>query len=251
MSYQELAKIEKKKYAERLDYLRASSMQSSPEEIYLLLDPVKVEMAAEAQLSRKAHTIEYWRNGLILLPLMCTWLSLGLAAFAYAETYPQHPEQPFLKQWADGFPGARLWAPDFITTAGIDVVLLAALLILTIWAQNIEHDARNKAARIRSWLEDELYRLAKASVVRSLGVGAENKRPQWAVEVHGAILHLTNALMGVESLVKSSQDTLTTLVNASQITFENLVRTSQEKLEGSVLQFSGAFMSKASTSIRN
>src|SRR5437762_10300220 len=106
MSYKELAEIEKKKYTERLDYLRAPSTQSSPEEIYLLLDPVKVEMVAEAQLSRGAHTIESWRNGLILLPLMFTWLSLGLAAFAYAGTYSQHPELPFLKQWADGFPGA-------------------------------------------------------------------------------------------------------------------------------------------------
>jgi hypothetical protein len=240
MSYKELAEIEKKKYTERLDYLHAPSTQSSPEEIYLLLDPVKVEMAAEAQLSRKAHTIESWRNGIILLPLMFTWLSLGLAALAYAQIYPLHPEQPFLKQWADGFPGAMWWTPNFITTAGADALLIAILLTLTVWAQSIENGARNKAAKIRSWLEDELYNLARKATVRSLGAGAENKRPQWAVEVHSAILHLSNALMGVESLVKSSQDTLTMLVSSSQTTFENLVRASQEKLEGSVLQFSGA-----------
>jgi hypothetical protein len=240
MSYKELAEIEKNKYTERLDYLHAPSTQSSPEEIYLLLDPVKVEMAAEAQLSRRAHTIESWRNGLILLPLMLTWLSLGLASFAYAETYSRHPEQPFLKQWADGFPDAMWWTPNFIATAGADVVLITILLVLTIWSQSIENGARNKAAKIRSWLEDELYHLAKTATVRSLGVGAENKRPQWAVEVHSAILHLTNALMGVESLVKTSQDTLTQLVSSSQTTFENLVQASQEKLEGSVLQFSGA-----------
>ncbi len=241
-SYEELAKIEQGKYTKRLDFLRVSSTKTSPEEIYLLLDSTKVESAVEAQVSRWAHRLEAWRNGLILLPLLLTWLSLGLAALAYIQTYQAHLDQSFLKQWADGFPGASLPLPvlSFIDVAAIDAALILILILLTIAIQFIEGYARSQAAKIRAWLDDELFNLATSSQVHSLGVGADNKRPTWAVEVHSAISHLNSALMGVESLVKSSQDTLTNLVNTSQTTFENLVKASQEELKGSVTQFSGA-----------
>jgi methyl-accepting chemotaxis protein len=242
MSYEELAKIEQGKYTKRLDFLHLPSTKTSPEEIYLLLDSTKVESAAETQLSRWAHRLEAWRNGLILLPLLLTWLSLGLAALAYIQTYQAHADQPFLKQWADGFPGTSLPFPvlSFIEVAGIDAALILILILLTIAVQIIESYARSQASKIRAWLDDELFNLASSSPVRSLGVGTDNKRPAWAVEVHSAISHLNNALIGVESLVKSSHDTLTNLVNTSQTTFENLVKASQEELKGSVTQFSGA-----------
>lgn len=251
MSYQELAKIEQGKYNTRLDFLHKQAPKTASEEIYLLLDPAKVEVIAEAQFMRWAYRLESWRNGLILLPLLITWLSLGLAAFAYVQAYTVHPDQPFLKQWADGFPGIELGilsfigvqelrVPSFVFVATTDAILIAVLLILTISTQGIESRARRRAARLRSWLEEELYELASTSAVKSLGAGAENKSPAWAVEVHTAISQLNTALKGVEALVESSQKTLTNLVNNSQTTFANLVQASQEKLEDSVRQFGGA-----------
>src|SRR5437667_1368386 len=134
VSYKELAKIEQGKYSKRLDFLRRQSPKTSPEEIYLLLDPTKVESAAEAQLSLWVHGLEYWRNGLILMPLLFTWLSLGLAALAYVETYSPSLNQPFLKLWADGFPGTTWLVPNFIEVAVFDALLIAILLGLTIGA---------------------------------------------------------------------------------------------------------------------
>jgi hypothetical protein len=235
----ELAGIEQGKYAERLTSLRRQSPNISAEEIYLLLDPTKVEKAAEAQLSLWVHRLEYWRNGLILLPLLVTWLSLGLAVLAYVQTYSPSLNQPFLMLWAGGFPGTTWPVPNFISVAVSDASLIAILLGLTIVTQWFEGRARKQAAQISSWLEAELYELALKSAVKSLGAGAENKRPAWAVEVHTAISHLNTALKGVETLVQSSERMLTNLMSRSQTTFENLVRVSHERFEGSVRQFSG------------
>src|SRR5229473_6110529 len=166
-NYKELAKIEQGKYTKRLDFLSQQSPKTSPEEIYLLLDPTKVESAVEAQLSRWARILESWRNGLILLPLLITWLSLGEAAFAYVQTYPAHPDLPFLQQWANGFPGISLPFPvlNFIAVAVVDAGLIFILSILTVSALIIEYHASKQAGKLRSWLENELYGLASASQV--------------------------------------------------------------------------------------
>jgi hypothetical protein len=240
MSFETLKKVEQEKYAKRLYFLHQQSPKISPEEIYLLLDPAKVESIAETQFARWAYRLESWRNGLILVPLLVTWLSLGLAAIAYVQTYQTNPDQPFLKQWADGFPGTTWPVPSFIAVAISDALLISIMLSLTIGSQMIESHAQKKAATLRSWLDDELYGMAAASEMRSLGAGTENKRPAWAMEVHDAINHLNTALRGVESLVSTSHDALKLLVSTSQTTFENLVQASQEKLEGSVRQFGGA-----------
>src|SRR5581483_9144412 len=134
----ELTNIEQGKFAKRLAFLRQQSPKTSAEEIYLLLDPVKVENVAESQFARWAYRFESWRNGLILLPLLLTWLSLGLAALAYLQTYSLYPGQPFLKLWAEGFPGADLPTPSFIIVAATDAVVITTLLALTIGAQIIE-----------------------------------------------------------------------------------------------------------------
>src|SRR5260370_36845024 len=74
--------------------------------MHLVVDPTEVGTVAEIQFSRGAHRLEGWRNGLVLLPLMVTWFSLGLASIAYAQSIGGDPKlvaQPFLNQWADGF----------------------------------------------------------------------------------------------------------------------------------------------------
>jgi len=241
VSDNELSKIAKGKYADRLNFLRLNAQKTPAEEFYLLLNPADVESVAEAHFASRAYTLEFWRNGLILLPLFITWLSLGMAALAYIQTYSLSPD-PFLKQWADGFPKATLPLPilSFIDVAAIDATLILILLLLTFFAQIIESDARKRAAQLRSWLDEELYILASSSLVKSLGEGPDNRQPAWAVEVHTAINHLAQALKGVEGLVQSSQQTLQNLVQTSQTTFNNLVDASQDKLEGSVREFRGA-----------
>lgn len=240
----DLADLKQKKFAERLTFLRQQSPRISPEEIYLLLDPTEVEDAAEEHFARLAYTLESWRSSLVLLPVLITWLSLGLAALAYTQSYPIHPDQPFLKLWTDGFPGITWPVPSFPQVAALDVLLLLTMVALTVLVQYIEKRAREKATSLRLWLDNELYTLARASEVRSLGAGQDNKKPAWAVDVHAAISHLDGALTGVATLVNASQDAVKLLVASSQTNLENMVQASQEKLEGSIRQFSDALGSQ-------
>lgn len=232
----ELYQIEHGKYVKRLDFLRMQSPNVSPEEIYLALNPATVEDVAQTQFARWGRRLETWRNGLILLPLLITWISLGLASLAY-KTNSVPSNQSFLTQWINGFPGSGSLVLGFFEVVAIDAVLLAILLVLTVCAPIIESRAHKRAAYLRSWLEDELHRLASTSLVRSLGYGIENKRPQWAVEVYSATSQLNRVLAGVESLVESSQQSLTNLLDDSQTTFKNLVLASQGTFEDSIRQF--------------
>src|SRR5204863_9253872 len=118
------------------------------------------------------------------------------------KTYTLSPDA-FLKQWADGFPQANLSfpIPNFIEVAAVDASLILLLILLTGIAQVIETFAHKRTAIICSWLDEELYKLAASSLVKSLGDGPENKQPAWAVEVHTAISHLNQALAGVKGLV--------------------------------------------------
>lgn len=187
MPKSDFSKIEQGMYEKQLEDLRQRSPKTSPEEIYLLLNPQRIETAAEAYLARGTYTLEGWRNGLILLPLLLTWLSLGSAVLAYMQTYTIKPDEPFLKRWAEGFPEAPWPVISLVHTAWGGALLIGMLFVLTIVAGIIEHQARVRAAKVRSWLDNELYMLASASMVKSLGDGPQDKQPAWAVEVHTAI----------------------------------------------------------------
>ena len=236
----DLAKVAGGIFKKQLLFLRQQGTRIAPEEIYLLLDPAKVESTAEDYFSRGAVSLEGVRNLFILLPILVTWLSLGLAAVAYSQIYSLHPDQSFLKLWADGFPGIHWPVPNFPAVAAIDVGLLTFLLSLTAGIQFIEWNARRKAATLRSRLDVEIMNMVVSSQIHSLGAGPENKKPAWAVEVQGAMNQLTRAVGSVETLVRASQDALKLLVTSSQTTLENLVESSQTKLEGSVREFSQA-----------
>lgn len=234
----DLAKIAGGIFKKQLLFLRQQGTRIAPEEIYLLLDPAKVESAAEDYFARWAVLLEAIRNIFILLPILVTWLSLGLAAIAYTQIYRVYPDQSFLKLWADGFPGIHWPVPDFPTVAALDVGLLTFLLLLTTSIQFIEWSAQRKAARLRSELDVEILNMVISSQIHSLGAGPGNKKPAWAGEVQDAMNHLTHAVSSVEALVRDSHYALKLLVDTSQKTLEDLVQASQTKLEGSVREFS-------------
>ena len=219
-----LGEVDNGRVIKRLQYLRDGYETLSPEEMYLIVNPAEVGATAEAQFIRKARRLVGWRNGLVLLPLMITWLSLGLASIAYAQSIALDPKlvaQPFLKQWADGFPkistlditfvhiplavnGIRLFT--FGEIALIDCILLAILLCITLTTQFQETRAHKRSVELSTWLEEELYELSRESLVRSLGPGPGNKQPLWAVEVHAAISHLSGVLAEVKNVVSSFGD---------------------------------------------
>jgi exonuclease VII small subunit/carbon monoxide dehydrogenase subunit G len=241
MSEKELQNIAKGKYTLRLAALRLKAASMPVEDFHVFLNPSEVESVSEEKYARLASVCEFGRNGLVLVPLLVTWLSLAIAALAYTQTYSRSSDS-FFKQWADGFPGTHVGFPiiSFIETAKIDVILISLLFLLTLLVQIFESTAHWRASKLRSWLDDELFKLASSSLVISLGEGPENKQPAWAVEVHTAINHLNHTLEGVVALVNSSQATLKNMADTSETTLKNIMETSQAKLESSVREFQRA-----------
>lgn len=225
-------------FIEQLKFLRLQGMYLAPEDIYLLLDPAKVESTAEDHFARWAAHLEAVRNIFILLPILITWLSLGMAAVAYAQIYSLYPQESFLKLWADGFPGVTWPVPAFPVVAALDVILLTFLLSLTAGIQSIEWRARSKAAWLRTQLDRELLGMVIQAQRQVLSAGPGNRKPAWAGEVQNAMNHLAHAVSSVEDLVKASQESLKLMVDTSHRALENLVQTSQATLEGSSREFS-------------
>lgn len=201
-----------------LKQLREKCEETPPGEFYLVLNPSEVGAAAEIQFSRKARGIEGWRNGLILLPIMITWISLGLAGLAYTQSIGLNPKlvaEPFLQQWADGFTILHfiaIWSfhlPleigkwryfSFGDVAALDCLLFAILLFLTWRAQSIEAKAHKAAIELSTWLREECNDLRIRSYARALGPG---EAPPWAAIVNKSIADLQVAMKDMVSLIHS------------------------------------------------
>ena len=125
------------------------------------------EIAASRQRPvRTAHTL---RNICALLPLLVTWIALGLASRAYSSDLAAHPAnstEPFLLLWQQGF-GSGF--PTFLDVALMDFTLLLVVIALTGWVHHVESKAAQSQARIIDNLYSALNTLAAAteqSVVR-------------------------------------------------------------------------------------
>lgn len=238
MVEKDLEKVAGGIFKKQLLFLQKEGIKIGPEATCSLLDPAKVESAAEDHFVRAATILEAMRNIFILFPILVTWLSLGLAATAYSQIAQTYSNQSFLKLWADGFPGAHEPAPAFSVVAGLDVSILILLLILTFLIHVIEGMARHKAARLRFWLEKELLEITQITVKYSPAAGPGGQPPNWVGEVKNAMDHLTHAVEKVEGFVKASQDELNLLVDTSQRALENLMAASRATLESSSREFS-------------
>ncbi len=206
-----------------LEQMRDTCEETAPGEIYLVLNPAEIGVAAEAQFAKKANVIESWRNSLILLPIMITWISLGLAGLAYTQSIGMNPKlvaEPLLQQWAEGFSILNyitLWSfhlPlhlgqwryfSFGGVAALDCILFAFLLILTWLAQSIEIQAHKDSIELSTWLREECNTLRMRSYARALGPG---EVPPWAAIVNKSIAELQDAMKEMVLLIHSFDDVL-------------------------------------------
>lgn len=207
----ELASINNGTYAARLESLKINPQARPIEEFYLLLDVETVEKAARTHFAQQTGAWEFLRNVLIVSS------TLVLFFFVCLVTLLSWSHSPF----------------PFLQAVAIVLLLLAGLgflagLLLAFFAERLKHDAHDRAAQMRVWLDGEIYTLAALSLVRSLGPGPADRQPVWSVMVHQAISHLGQALAEVEQLV-----------NASHVTLQSIAQTSQEKLEESLREFRG------------
>jgi len=199
---------------------------TSPNEIYLVLDPSGVAQAAEAQFSQKAQVIEGRRNTLILLPIMVTWISLGLAGLAYAQGIAMDKTlvaKPLLQQWAEGFTNLEyvsVWLFHLPLTLGpwhyfsfgdvafLDFLLFVVLLILTRRAQNIEVRAAKDAAELGIWLREECEILRAHTFAHTIGEGAGGDAPKWTVLVNKSVEDLRAVMNEAITLIRSFDEVL-------------------------------------------
>jgi len=217
-----------------------------------LADP---ELAADELASarqrpvRRAHT---WRNAFALLPLLITWIALGLASLAYRAELAKHPgdaTKPFLLLWQQGF-GGRF--PTFAEVAFIDFGLLLIVLLMTGWV----HWTEGQAAKSRTGAMESLY-----TAMDALEVAVEHGTPRapasaddWAKAAqkiiteameetrllattgHAAIEQASVALAGIqqqgrEFIERYSADIRETLAAVREDNEQFIIRTARETRE--------------------
>ena len=95
---------------------------------------------------------------LLFAPITWTWLSIGLASFAYSQSLQRHPElggTSFLEMWAGGFPALKesdlfwgIWHLPLIMDVGVTIFLLAVLAFFT-WVANYPVQAEPNVTQTR------------------------------------------------------------------------------------------------------
>jgi hypothetical protein len=147
-------------------------------DIVTLIDPNLAidELAVIRQRKvRLAHTV---RNTFALIPLVGTWIMLGLAAINYQEELAAHPSRsgtPFLELWQQGF-GSGF--PTFAYAAFGEFTVLIIVVALTVWVHAVEGGVTRKLAGDADRLYDVLDVLAAA--IEGGAARAPENAAEWA-----------------------------------------------------------------------
>src|SRR5579871_400023 len=206
-------------FATRLKKLGAEASRTTPEEMYLFLNPTQVARTAERKYGRPAYMVETFRNALVLLPLTITWMSLGLAGAAYTENISVHKDlstESFLQQWGEGFGTLGtatigplriplLWQAQpwftFAHVALVDAALLLLLLLLTLLFHLFEWRAQARATQLSAWTEETLYHFSELSLHR-WGKTPEDTQRALADKMSEAMAKLEKALEEVKKVMQ-------------------------------------------------
>jgi hypothetical protein len=109
------------------------------------------------------------RNVLVLVPIFLTWFALAEASRAYARYIAANPEavsQPFLLLWENRFGGeASPLAPTFSAVALLDAVLLALIIVLTLFAHGRRDDRDDQIDRTALTFQADLDNLLAAASI--------------------------------------------------------------------------------------
>jgi hypothetical protein len=137
-----------------------------------------VDELADAQQAR-VRRLMLWRNALVLLPLVFTWVSLAWASHDYHQQLVAHPDmgnQPFLLLWQESFGGRFI--PTFAEIAFLDFLLIAGVVALTVAAHRAEGAAARLQGRVAGALDAAMADLAIAVDRNVVGPGGSAK--DWA-----------------------------------------------------------------------
>jgi ABC-type transporter Mla subunit MlaD len=134
----------------------------------ILANPERAADDVEEALQRPLRRLHARRNGFALLPLLLTWLVVGLLGL-------QHPSQGTQLLWAKDF---GLPIPLFSLVALLDFALLVWVLILTIRVQRAEASAAKTEGHVLNALFTAMDTLEVA--VKESPLKAPNSAQEWA-----------------------------------------------------------------------
>lgn len=172
-------------------------------DIVTLIDPNLAidELASLRQTRvRRAHT---WRNTVALIPLVGTWIMLGLAAIYYHNELVAHPVQSgtsFLELWQQGF---GVGFPTFADVAFGEFAVLIFVVTLTVRVHQVEGDVTRELARVADRLYDALDALAVA--IEGGTARTPENAAEWATAARGII---NRALMETRDLAQAGTATI-------------------------------------------
>jgi hypothetical protein len=148
-------------------------------DIVTLIDPNLAidELASLRQRRiRLAHTV---RNTVALVPLVGTWIMLGLAAIFYHDELLAHHDRggtPFLELWQQGF--GTGWFPTFADVAFFEFFVLIVVVALTVWVHQVEGGVSRELTGVADRLYDALDALAVA--IEGGAARAPENAAEWA-----------------------------------------------------------------------
>jgi methyl-accepting chemotaxis protein len=144
-----------------------------------LADPELAEDELDTARQRHVRRAHAARNVLALMPLLITWIALGVATWEYKNYLHSHRDQsnqPFLLLWERGF-GHGPWM-SFAYVAFYDVAFLLAVLAATIWVHHAEVREARPIDRALAALHAALDTL-EAAMERNI-VRAPASAEEWA-----------------------------------------------------------------------
>lgn len=209
----------------RLHSLDAQVGKLGYDVIYSIVDPDRARDEVDENVSARTRHLITARNVLALVPLLLTWIALGLATIFYDQEITADKSKlttPFLDLWQTGF-GGRFFL-NFAWTAFFDFGVLLAVLGVTIGIAVSEANAERKVTSITGDLAEAMKQLAIAKQSYEARLGTTAK--EWANEVQRAIGDATTVTKNVAEAnaktVAAAQKALQDMTTASQTFIEGL-----------------------------
>jgi len=231
------------------------------------------ELVGESLLSGKLKLLqnmfEHLRNAFIFMPVLWTWLQIGLAIGAYSAikemddiAYKLDADKSFLDLWAEGFKGYRLpddYSPvisglkiigigveSFQTTALIAVGFIAALVIMT-FLVGILRSINN--SRLQKYRRDFAGILGQASFLH-INLTAETPQEQ-IFEFSRIARQLTGSIQTLTTAFQAETASMSSAIQSAQATAEQSAKITQATAEQSAASMSSAIQSAQTSAEQN
>jgi ABC-type transporter Mla subunit MlaD len=194
-------------------------------DLYQVINPDTIERRAVEYRSPSTGLgyLETIRNGLVLFPILITWIALSVASYNYAQTvadprFVNEATKPFLLLWEQGFPAGILTWLRFSWVAFFDFAVLGVVILMTFYfhyrTEVQSQQIKRQAVTLRQEVEDVLWQLSQLFSRRRLLRAPDQGALEAAEKMNQAALTLeatTTALAGHADRAAMRAETLAQL----------------------------------------